>query len=42
MNKKIIKLTDGNYVINEKNNNSNKSIKKCIIIEFSEDRKSVV
>lgn len=38
MNKKIIKLTDGNYVINEKNNNSNKSIKKCIIIEFSDDK----
>ena len=38
MNKKIIKLTDGDYVINEKNNNSNKSIKKCIIIEFSDDK----
>lgn len=38
MNKKIIKLTDGNYVINEKNNNSNKLIKKCIIIEFSDDK----
>lgn len=38
MNKKIIKLTDGNYVIRENNNNNNKPIKKCVIIEFYDDK----
>lgn len=38
MNKKIIKLTDGNYVIRENNNDNNKPIKKCVIIEFYDDK----
>lgn len=38
MNKKIIKLTDGNYVIRKNNNDNNKPIKKCVIIEFYDDK----